>query len=137
MSTNYPSPQDAEDAYYDAIDDRDLEAMMSVWEESDEILCLLPMLPAQRGRDAIRQCWQPFLQGEMQLDIEIQHLSWIEHGDIAIHLIEERVKVPGQADSQSVYASNVFRKGAEGWRLLMHQNSPTPPPAGLQMPEMG
>jgi uncharacterized protein (TIGR02246 family) len=137
MSTNYPSPQDAEDAYYDAIDDRDLEAMMSVWEESDETLCLLPMLPAQRGRDAIRQCWQPFLQGEMQLDIEIQHLSWIEHGDIAIHLIEERVKVPGQADSQSVYASNVFRKGGEGWRLLMHQNSPTPPPAGLQMPEMG
>ncbi len=137
MSTNYPSPQDAEDAYYDAIDERDLEAMMSVWEESGEILCLLPMLPAQQGHDAIRQCWQPFLQGEMQLDIEIKHLSWIETGEIAIHLVEEHVKVPGQTEPQSVYASNVFRKGNTGWRLLMHQNSPTPPPPGLQMPEMG
>ena len=137
MSTNHPSPQDAEDAYYDAIDDRDLKAMMSVWEESDEILCLLPMLPAQQGRDAIRQCWQPFLQGEIQLDIEIKHLHWIETEEIAIHLVEERVKVPGQAEPQSVYANNIFRKGSDGWRLLMHQNSPTPPPPGLQMPEVG
>jgi uncharacterized protein (TIGR02246 family) len=137
MTPRFDSPQDAEDAYYDAIDEQDIEILMTVWEESEEVLCLLPMMPAQRGRDAIRQCWQPFLQGEMQLDIEIQHLSWIEHGDIAIHLVEERVKVPGQAEPQPVYASNVFRKGAEGWRLLMHQNSPTPPPPGLQMPEMG
>ncbi|MCU7842798.1 MAG: nuclear transport factor 2 family protein [Candidatus Thiodiazotropha sp. (ex Monitilora ramsayi)] len=137
MSTSHPSPQDAEDAYYDAIDDQDLEAMMSVWEESDETLCLLPMMPAQRGTGAIRQCWEPFLQGDMKFDIEIKHLSWIESGEIAIHLVEERVKVPGQGEPQSVYASNIFRKGSEGWRLLMHQNSPTPPPPGLQMPEMG
>jgi ketosteroid isomerase-like protein len=136
MSVNFSTPQDAEDTYYDAIDENDLDAMMSVWEDSDEILCLLPMMPAQRGTASIRKAWEPLLGGEMQLDMEIKHLAWIEAGDLAIHLVEEQVQVAGQQGKQSVYASNTYRKGANGWRILMHQNSPTPPP-DLQMPGMG
>ncbi|MCU7851048.1 MAG: nuclear transport factor 2 family protein [Candidatus Thiodiazotropha sp. (ex Monitilora ramsayi)] len=136
MSTTHSTPQDAEDAYYDAIDERNIEAMMSVWEESEEVLCLLPMMPAQRGKAAIRTIWEPFLQGDMALEIEIKHLSWIESGELAIHLVEENVKVPGQSEPQPVYATNIFRQGPAGWYLIMHQNSPTPPPPGLQMPEM-
>lgn len=136
MTKNFPTPQDAEDAYYDAIEEQDLEAMMQVWENSDEILCLLPMQPAQRGQASIRRTWEPLLGGEIQLDIEIKHLTWIETENLAIHLIEELVQVPGQGDKQAVYASNIYRKGTNGWHILMHQNSPTPPPPGLQMPEM-
>ncbi len=136
MSVNFSTPQDAEDSYYDAIDENDLDAMMSVWEDSDEILCLLPMTPAQRGTASIRKAWEPLLGGEMQLDMEIKHLAWIEAGDLAIHLVEEQVQVAGQQGRQSVYASNTYRKGANGWRILMHQNSPTPP-ADLQVPSMG
>ena len=136
MIEPFPTPQDAEDAYYDAIDERDLDGMMRVWEDSNEILCLLPMHPAQRGRTSVRQAWEPLLTGDIRLEIEIKHLSWIETGDLAIHLIEEQVQVPGQAEKQSVYATNIFRRGTEGWYLLMHQNSPTPPPPGLQMPDM-
>ena len=134
MSQHFALPQDAEDAYYDAIDENDLEAMMSVWDDSAETLCLLPMMPAQRGAAAIRQAWEPLLGGELSLDLEIKHLSWIEHGDIAIHLVEEHVQTPGQPGKQTLYATNVYRKGGDGWRILMHQNSPTPPPPGLQMP---
>ncbi len=74
MSNSFETPQDAEDAYYDAIDEMDLEAMMAVWEESDEVLCLLPMSPAQRGLEAIRKVWQPMLSGDMVLNMEIKHL---------------------------------------------------------------
>jgi ketosteroid isomerase-like protein len=136
MTAQFATPQDAEDAYYDAIDENDLEAMMQVWEDSEEILCLLPMLPAQRGRTSVRQAWEPLLGGEIALDMEIKHLAWIEHDNLAIHLIEEHVTAPGQADKQAVYATNIYRKGPQGWHILMHQNSPTPPPPGLRMPEM-
>ena len=136
MRQHFALPQDAEDAYYDAIDENDLEAMMSVWEDSAETLCLLPMMPAQRGSAAIRQAWEPLLGSEFKLDMEIQHLCWIEHGDIAIHLVEEHVRSPGQPGKHTVYATNVYRKADNGWRILMHQNSPTPPPPGLQMPDM-
>jgi ketosteroid isomerase-like protein len=137
MNPTYATPQAAEDAYYDAIDDQDIDALMAVWEESDEVLCLLPMMPAQRGKSAIRNVWSNLLQPDASLDIEVIHLSWIETPEIAIHLLEERVKVPQQTQAQPVYASNIYRKSAQGWYLLMHQNSPTPPPPGLQMPEVG
>ncbi|MEJ2453018.1 MAG: nuclear transport factor 2 family protein [Candidatus Thiodiazotropha sp.] len=137
MNPRFTTPQEAEDAYYDAIDEQDIEALMSVWEASDEVLCLLPMMPAQRGRSAIRNAWSGLLQAGTPLDIEVIHLSWIETPEIAIHLLEERVRVPQQAEAQGIYASNVYRKGDQGWQLLMHQNSPTPPPPGFQMPEAG
>ncbi|MEN8178423.1 MAG: nuclear transport factor 2 family protein [Pseudomonadota bacterium] len=135
--TELLTPQDAEDAYYDAIDEKDLEAMMAIWEESDETLCLLPMMPAQRGTESIRKAWEPLLTGEIRLDMEIKHLVWIEAGELAIHLVEEHVQAPGQQGKQTVYATNIYRKGADGWHILMHQNSPTPPPPGLQMPDIG
>ena len=135
MSATFPTAQDAEDAYYDAIDEQDLEAMMAVWEESDETLCLLPMMPAQRGTASIRTVWEPLLGGEIQLDMEIKHLAWIEMGDLAIHLVEEHVQAPEQQGKQTIYATNTYRKSTDGWRILMHQNSPTPPPPGLRVPE--
>ena len=135
MSNTFPSAQDAEDAYYDAIEEQNLDAMMQVWEDSEEILCLLPMQPAQRGTSSIRRAWEPLFSGEIKLDIEVKHLAWIESDQLAIHLIEEHVRIAGQADKQTVYACNIYRQGDSGWRILMHQNSPTPPPPGLQMPE--
>jgi len=134
MSKTFPTAQDAEDAYYDAIEAQDLEAMLQVWEDSNEILCLLPMQPAQRGPTGIRQAWEPLLGGEIRVDIEVKHLSWIESAPLAIHLVEEHVQVAGQPDKQMVYACNIYRQGDAGWHLLMHQNSPPPPPPGLQMP---
>ncbi|EGW55735.1 YybH family protein [Candidatus Endoriftia persephonae] len=136
MTAPFDTPQDAEDAYYDAIDEGDLEAMMAVWEASEEILCLLPMMPAQHGPSAIHQAWQAIIGDGMKLDIEVKHLSWIESGDLAIHLIEERVAMPGQPQKQSVYATNTYRKGADGWRILVHQNSPVPLPPEMMQPDI-
>jgi uncharacterized protein (TIGR02246 family) len=137
MSTTFTTPQDAEDAFYDAIDEKDLEALMAVWEESGETICLLPMMAAQQGKEAIKRLWEPLMQTDIGLDIQTRHLTWIETTDLAIHLIEELVKAPGQTEAQPVYATNIYRRGDQGWRLLMHQNSPTPPPPGLHMPNTG
>ena len=137
MSTRFATPQDAEDAYYDAIDEGDLQTMMAVWDESDDVLCLLPMMPAQQGRQAIRTAWENILLAGAPPEIQINHLSWIESGDFALHLVEERFSVPEESEPQRIYATNIYRKHSGGWRLLMHQNSPTPPPPGLRMPEMG
>jgi ketosteroid isomerase-like protein len=134
MTAPYTTPQDAEDAYYDAIEEKNLEALMAVWEESEEVLCLLPMMAALSGKNAIGKLWEPLIHGDYPLDIQTRHLTWIETPDLAIHLIEEMVQSPGQNEPQAVYATNIFRKVNGGWYLLMHQNSPTPPPPGLHIP---
>ncbi|MCX7168975.1 MAG: nuclear transport factor 2 family protein, partial [Proteobacteria bacterium] len=38
--TIFPTPQDAEAAFYDALERADLEALMAVWAEDEEIVCI-------------------------------------------------------------------------------------------------
>ena len=124
----YATPQDAEDAYYDALENGDAEAMAQVWESSDETLCLLPMMPPAIGQQVPR-LWRAIFEQGGRFDLQVQHRLWIEHGDLVIHWVEERAQVaPGAQVPPPIYATHVYRRGADGWRLLVHQNSPTPPP---------
>ena len=128
----FPTPQDAEDAFYDAIEANDLAAMAQVWEESAESACLLPMQPLFLGYPAIMENWQGLLHPDLQIEISIQHLRWIESGSLAIHLIEERIQSgPQQLPQPPIYATNIFRNNGDGWQLLLHTNAPAAPPAAF------
>ncbi len=129
MPERYASPQDAEDAFYDAIDERDAERLRGVWEDSPDIACLLPMQPLLLG-DQVHEAWTPLFGGDFHLDIEVTHIRWLLAGDLAIHYLEERVTVPGRPAQPPVLATNIYRQGADGWRLILPQNSPAPPPQG-------
>ena len=96
MPQEFATPQDAEDAYYDAIEDGDLSAMLAVWETSDDVVCLLPMQPLVQGHGKIREAWGPLLQSDVKVDIEVLHFHWIEAGDLAIHYLREKVNIPDQ-----------------------------------------
>ena len=133
MASGYETPQQAEDAYYDAIDEADLGAMMAVWDDSPEVACLLPMQPLQIGRDAVQRQWQPLLG--QAIDITVNHLQWSDQGDIALHLVEEIATASGQSQPQPpIYATNIYRRSNGRWRLLMHINSPGAPPPGVLPP---
>jgi len=136
----FDTPQDAEDAYYDAIESGDAEAMSRVWEASADVACLLPMTPLLQGPEVLAMWHSMFEQGAA-FDIQVGHLSWVTGDDLALHLIEERVApaadaAGGQPPQQirPVYASNLFRRGPDGWHLVVHQNSPVPPPPGAAPP---
>lgn len=136
MPESYPTPQDAEDAFYDAIDDRDAERLRGVWEDSPDIACLLPMQPLLHGPE-VHKAWAPLTQGDIRLDIQVRHIRWLEAGELALHYVEERVSFPGQPVQPPLYATNLYRRGATGWRMILHQNSPTPPHPGAMPAAMG
>jgi ketosteroid isomerase-like protein len=135
MPPAFATPQDAEDAYYDAIDECDLTAMRGVWADAPEIACLLPMQPLLRG-DEVLQGWQQALDPRFGVEVTVRHLGWVEGGELAIHLVEELVTLKGQGGRAQppIYATNVYRRGADGWRMVLHLNAPAPPPAGLLPP---
>lgn len=135
MAEEFATPQDVEDAFYDALDDRDATHLRGVWEDSADIACLLPMQPLVHGAD-VHKAWEHLIEGDIRLDIQVRHIRWLETGDLAIHFVEERVNLPGRPPQPPVYATNVYRKGKGGWRMLIHQNAPTPPPPG-PMPTAG
>lgn len=139
MTQPYATPQEAEDAFYDALEAGDLEQVLSVWADSDEICCVLPNSPLIQGRAGVKEVFSRVFSRGRGVSLSINHLHWIETGDIAIHLVEELVQgAPANAPQPApFYASNIFRREADGWRLLLHQNAPTPqpPPPEMVMPE--
>lgn len=138
MSTGFEIPQDAEDAFYDAMEENNLDAMTAVWEESNDVVCVIPMIPARIGFNQVIEGWKPLIQGGVKIDVQIRHLHWIEMDDLAIHFVQEHISVMGQKQKQPpMYATNIYRKGDQGWQLLVHQNAPTPPPPGMMTPGMG
>ena len=63
--TLFPTPQDAEAAFYEAFMKRDLEAMMAVWADDDEIYCVHPRGPRLTGVAQVRESWrQIFASGQ-------------------------------------------------------------------------
>lgn len=130
----FQTPQDVEDAFYDALDERNTETMMRVWDDSPDIACLLPLQPLVVGGD-VRAMLRDLLRSDAQIDIQVRHVRWVEVGDIAIHYVQERSNQPGQhGPPPPLYATNIYRRrGEAGWTMILHQNSPpAPPPPGAK-----
>ena len=136
MNPTFTTPQDAEDAYYDALEEANLPKLLAVWDDSDDISCLLPMQALAQGRAAVTETFAQLLSGGRGIELSVTHLHWIETPEVAIHLVEETAQkgAPGGPPPMPVYASNIYRKGNRGWHLIVHQNAPTPPPPGMLPP---
>ena len=128
MTTGFQTPQDAEDAFYDAFEGHDLEAMMATWDDAQDVICVQPMGPILQGRLAVQDSWQAIFGHKEKPDVEIHHRHWFESAGLAVHVVEERVTVMGMpANQPPLIAANVYRRTESGWRLVCHQVSPPPP----------
>ena len=127
---SFDTPQAAEDAFYDALEEGDLDRLMAVWDDTDDLGCLLPMQPLKQGRSAVRETFRQAFQALGGINIQASHLQWLSWGDAAAHLLEEEVAGPDGRLAPPVYAMNLFRRTPTGWRLVLHQNAPSPPPPG-------
>ena len=67
MSTLFTTPEDAEEAFYDAIGRADLDALMNVWAEDEEIVCIHPTGQRLVGARAIRESWRTIFSGNQRL----------------------------------------------------------------------
>ena len=56
MSTRiFPTAQDAENAFYEALERCDLDGMMAVWAEDEDIICVHPGGARLTGQDQVRE----------------------------------------------------------------------------------
>lgn len=125
----YNTPQEAEDAFYDGLDEGNPEMLLSVWAESDDIWCLLPMHPLIQGRQGVTELFARLLSRGHGVSLAVRHLGWIQTGDVAIHQVEETIEnqPAGTPPTPPMYGTNIYRKDETGWRLIVHQNAPAPP----------
>jgi len=132
----FTSPQDVEAAFYDAIERADLEALMALWAEDEEIVCVHPGSPRYVGYQAIREAWKRVMEGNLRMRLRVIEQTRIQSPFSAIHTVIEHVSVKGDESTHApVIATNVYVRGPLGWRLAVHHASPAPPGSSEETPK--
>jgi uncharacterized protein (TIGR02246 family) len=123
----FPTAQDAENAFYEALERGDLEGMMSVWAEDEDIICVHPTGPRLSGQDQVRESWTKIFSGGAGPRVRITQQVAVTGMMIAVHSVHENFTSEGDARSQvPVVATNVYLRTAAGWRMIVHHASPAP-----------
>jgi uncharacterized protein (TIGR02246 family) len=121
----FPTPDDAESAFYEAFERADLAAMMVVWSEGDEVVCVHPSGPRLTGFDAVRESWMQIFGGGMKLSVRVTETRRLDGPSVAVRSVVESITAPGtDAPPQLVNATNVYVLTDAGWRIAMHHASP-------------
>jgi ketosteroid isomerase-like protein len=144
----FPTSQDAENAFYEALEHADLEGMMAVWAEDEEIVCVHPGGPRLCGQDEVRESWAQIFAGGARSRMHVTQQVSIAGMMLAVHSVFEMFAPEGaQAGEQGrdsrpppVVATNVYLRSASGWRMIVHHASPAPgraepPPPGNAPPK--
>jgi len=123
----FPTAQDAENAFYEALERGDLEGMMAVWAEDEEIICVHPGGPRLSGPDEVRSSWARIFSAGAGPRVHITQQVAVTAMMIAVHSVHENFTVEGDARAQvPVIATNVYLRTAAGWRMIVHHASPAP-----------
>lgn len=139
MAELFETAQDAEDAFYDAFEENDLDKMMNAWDSEDDIACIQPMREQVQGRAAVRSSWEEVFSFGAEMEIEIHHQQWIEMNDVAIHIVHEQLTFKANPTQKPppLIATNVYRRAGQGWNMVLHHTSLPPPPPQEAGPGMG
>jgi ketosteroid isomerase-like protein len=115
---------EVEAAFYEALQNGDLERLMACWADEDEIVCIHPGGPRAVGAAAIRAAFESmFSNGSIR--------AWPERArklqavGSAVHNVLERIEVvtpDGPAQAWAL-ATNVYHRTAQGWRMVAHHAS--------------
>ena len=129
--TNFPTPQDAEAAFYEALENADLEAMMEVWSEDEEISCVHPGGPRIAGQAQLRENWAQIFKSGQRLQVHLSDRLVLSSMSFAVHSLHENILVRsgrGEGTQTVVVVTNVYQRSAQGWRMLLHHGSHSPAP---------
>ncbi|NKC11548.1 MAG: DUF4440 domain-containing protein [Gammaproteobacteria bacterium] len=126
MAMNLTDPLAAETAFYAAFEQRDVRAMMAVWDVADDnIVCVHPMGPTLKGVAAITKSWRLVFANDEAMRFTPHIIHRYEHDGLSVHHLYEQIRFgKGFARASLVIATNTYRKTAAGWRMVMHHGSP-------------
>lgn len=119
----------ANEAFYRAFADRDIQAMDAVWSRSGPLACIHPGWDVLTERDAIMESWRAIFSNPNQPAIRFANALARLFGSAAFVTCHESV-----ADAFLV-ATNFFHDEDGQWKLVHHQASPLPNPPPSFNPE--
>ena len=121
------SAAEVETAFYEALNRADIEALMALWAEDEEIVCIHPGGPRLHGHAAIQQSWEAILE-RGGLQIRPSQLYETKNLMTSVHTVIEGVTSTGSTEPAHLVATNVYMKTPRGWRIVLHHVSVAPGP---------
>lgn len=145
LKSLYATPETVEQAFYDALEAGDVDALMNVWSDEDEIVCIHPGGPRLVGPLAIAASWREILSNG-PINVRPSEPQVLQGSLVSVHSVRSRVmalvRTEGvsagmpqatQAMTVNILVTHVFFKGAQGWRMVLHHASVTPEEADANM----
>jgi ketosteroid isomerase-like protein len=123
----FPTPQDAETAFYDALTKCDLEGMMAVWGDDDDVYCVHPNGARVTGVEQVRESWRQIFASGQRLSFRLRESQYLQGMMLSVHSVYEHIAVVGEPRARApVIATNIFLRTERGWRMVAHHASPAP-----------
>ncbi|MPM40098.1 hypothetical protein SDC9_86736 [bioreactor metagenome] len=131
------SADEVEAAFYEALQAADLERLMACWADDDDIVCVHPGGGARIvGVQAIREMFATMLE-RGGLSVQPGEVVRMQSHGSAVHSVVEHVLVnlPDGTREALVYATNVYMKQPQGWRIVAHHASAATPGERAAQPQ--
>ena len=131
--TLFPTAQDAETAFYEALTKNDLDAMMAVWADDDDVYCVHPNGARITGVEQVRESWRQIFASGQQLSFKLRDQQYVQGMMLAVHSVYEYIAVAGDQRSRApMIATNIYLRTERGWRMVAHHASPAPAGAATE-----
>ena len=128
LKSSLPSCETADEieaAFYNALQNGDIEKLMACWSDDDEIVCVHPGGARLVGPAAIRSAFDAmFANGIVRAQpFKVRRLQALS---ASVHSVLERIEVLTQDGPRHAYvtATNVYHLTLQGWRMVAHHASP-------------
>ena len=112
---------EANDAFYRAFDQRDLEALAAVWAAHAPVACIHPGWAPLQGRESVIASWKSIMEGQPPRIACFGARAYV-FGDSGFVICSERL------EGGTLAATNVFAREGGAWKLVHHQAGPQPEP---------
>ena len=113
------TPEHANELFYRAFRTQDASLMRAVWAQSPDVTCIHPGWGPVRGYLPVLRSWAAILGQPTAPDITYRLLTCHQAGEMAYLVCEEQV------EGHRLIATNVFRREADRWKLMLHQAGPS------------
>lgn len=138
MTSEQLTVAEANDAFYRALSDGDMQAMSEIWFPADWSECVHPGWTALHGWEAIRDSWRLILESGSRVQVTAADARVRLLGDVAWVSCAERITTTegDQIHTSVAQAFNLFVRHDGRWRLVAHHAgavpfvTPAPPASG-------
>ena len=123
----FATAAEAEMAFYEAVEQADLDGVMAVWATDEEVICIHPGGPRIEGFEAIRDSWRQMFSHGNQLRFRLTEVRCFEGMLYSVHVLCEWVSEADTPRQRApVFATNAFLLTDHGWRMVLHHASAAP-----------